>query len=1162
MRKKSIVSNITKISLLLFSLFTIFVIIVVTFSYYKNYIDNLNFLQTKSFDNYKNIISKTCDNILTRYEIEYKLGILNKREEIKNRAYFAYSLLQNLYFSNKDKLSLKKMKEYAINLLDLIRFDNGIGYYDIFDVNGDVVHSPYINNYEVAAFQNILVNIKNGNNKFFIVNWVHPFKKNSLSPKIIFGIYFEKFKWIVITGFYINDFQKSFDKQFIAKINVLKIPVNIGLLILGKKNNILAKVQVPNKGLLEKLQNVKDVDKFSFISCNNLHYTVFSNRIFANGWRVITYFNNEVVESNFAQTKKKLLKTFYMQLIIILLATFISFILFLYFIKNFRFYLFSQFNKLIDFIKKVPENYEKINLDDLDFYEIHEIAKYTNEMVDTISHLNKEKEAIHKQVVKERNFLNTILENLPIGITVLASDLTIEYGNKICFDMLDYDSSVIGKHFDLFIPEDISKEKFLLPQILEEVKKTLKPLKLEKIKFFKKDGSPIYVFFSVAPVISEDKKQVDKYVMLFFDITEEEKLKREILKLNRAVENAPISIVITNTNAEIEYVNPFFVETTGYSLNEVKGKKPSFFGTTHNRQFYQEIRKSLLKGETWSGEFLNRKKNGEEFWEQTLIAPIINEKGVVINFVAVKEDITERKNFIEQLRIAKEKAELANKVKSEFLANMSHEIRTPMNAIMGFIDLVLNTNLEENQRKYLEIVKESTENLLRILNDILDISKFESSKMEFDNKPFNLKRFINNSCQIFSSKIYEKGLDFKIEIDENIPDVLIGDEVRISQVLNNLLNNAIKFTEKGRISLKVKVLNIENNLAEILFSISDTGIGIPEDKIDAIFDAFTQADGSITRRFGGTGLGLTISSKIVQEYQGKIWVESEEGKGSTFYFTLKLPVSHVKIDEHGKKEDKKVIFSKTKPDILVAEDNETNQILIKELLTSIGINVTIAENGLEAIKILSEKDFDLIFMDWHMPIMDGVEALEILRAVEKGKEVANSKVSPEILEKLKGRKFKIVALTAAAMKKEKEALLKKGFDDYISKPFKVEELNEILLKYLGNKLDKSSTVSGKKIDLSYIKKLVGDNEQLVNKILNSFKSTYATSIENIKKGLSKENFDEIYTNAHTLKGTAFNIGFNEIGEIAKAIEMASKNKDIEEIENLLEKLEEIGELIP
>ncbi len=1154
MQKKSIIKNISKHSLSLLCLLSLFVILILTYSFYKNYKTNLTFLEKKAFRDYKNVIYKINDNLISGYLIEYKISLQEKKDDIRDRIYLAYSLLQNIYFSKKDEKSIEYLKKNSLRFLQLMKFDNSKNFYSVFNSSGKVIYDPYLTSDLISnVLKKIIINIKNGISDFYIVPWVVSEFSDETESKIIFGIYFPKYDWVIITGFYLKDFNYEFDRnKFLKRIQEIKIPENTGLLLLNSDNSIIYSANVQCKHLNQQIKKFKIGEEFHSFSCGNYHYTVFGQEIFINKWKVFTYFINEKVLSSFLNVRKKLLKNFIFQIALVVLFTLVLFIAFFIFFEKFRRKLVSQFHYLIDFIKRVPSNYEKIDLNKLEFVEIEEIGKYSNEMVDTIEQLNFE-------IVKEKNFLKAILENMPYGIGVLTPDLKIEYANDYAIFSMGYDKSIIGRNFTELIPKDLSinKDEFMPLKLIEELKKTKQVIKIDKFKLFKKDGSFIYAYLALAPILNEHNKELERVVIIFYDITEELKLKREIDKLTKAVENVPVSIVITDTDFKIEYLNPFCQQTSGYSLEEIKGKKPKIFGTEYNIKLYRDILKIVTSGNTWEGEFLNKKKNGELYWEHVFISPIFNKKGKIVNFVAVKEDITERKKFIEELKKAKEKAEIANRAKSQFLANMSHEIRTPMNAIIGFINLLLETDLNEAQKNYLQLVSDSSKNLLRILNDILDLSKFESAKMEFENRAVDLKKVIRNCANIFSGKAAEKNLNFYIEIDEAIPEALVCDEVRISQVLNNLLNNAIKFTEKGSVKLEAKLLATNEEKASILFCIKDTGIGIPKDKLTSIFDTFSQVDGSITRRFGGTGLGLSIAKKIVEYYSGDIWVESEKGKGSEFYFKLELPVAKKEdlVSEDESLEKSWTHFENAK--ILVAEDNITNQILINAILKKFQIDVVIANNGKEALEILSENEFELIFMDWHMPIMDGVEALEVLRKAEKGEPLDNNKISKGIYDKLQNRKYIVIALTAAAMKSEKEELLKKGFDAYLSKPLEKDELLKILKKYLNIKEEISiPEIEPDDLDLTYLKNLVGNNDELLKKIIDSFKNTYKECLENIERFLLEKKYKSINITAHTLKGTAANIGFKNIAAICENLENVANLEKDEEIKLIVSELKE------
>lgn len=504
---------------------------------------------------------------------------------------------------------------------------------------------------------------------------------------------------------------------------------------------------------------------------------------------------------------------------------------------------------------------------------------------------------------------------------------------------------------------------------------------------------------------------------------------KELSDLKKAI-SVTSMVMITDHLGKIIFVNYNFCQASGYTKDELMGQPfQSFTSKYQSKETFNQIQETILNGQTWKGEVKEISKNGEIYWVDTTIVPLLNAAGKPYKFITLKIDITKIKEAEEKSEKALEMAKKALEIKAEFLSNMSHEIRTPMNAIMGLSDIILQQPLEHSVRDNLKSIKQSADNLLVIINDILDFSKIEAGKVKIEHINFNFHYQLEHIKKTMSFKAEQKNLKFKIEYPKNTPKYLLGDPFRLNQVILNLSSNAIKFTQEGSVIIRIKLLKITNDKAEIEFSVIDTGIGITKEKQKEIFESFTQASLNITRQFGGTGLGLTITKQLIELMGGQIQVESKPGKGSRFYFTLEFDISNQdNITKETKTLQEKSLAGLN---ILVLEDNLINQKVISQTLNKWDCEFSLAENGFKGLNLLQNNYFNLILMDLQMPQLDGFETTTAIRNGGAG---------------INNLRIPIIALTADAFPETKNKVLEIGMNDLVSKPFKRDLLNNKIFK--------------------------------------------------------------------------------------------------------------------
>jgi PAS domain S-box-containing protein len=512
------------------------------------------------------------------------------------------------------------------------------------------------------------------------------------------------------------------------------------------------------------------------------------------------------------------------------------------------------------------------------------------------------------------------------------------------------------------------------------------------------------------------------------------KLKVLEARLQAVLENCPILLLATDKRGIITLAEGSALQALGWHSKALEGCS-AFEFYANSRAISDGVRRALA-GETptVTGEVVGL--DGRRLVLEAHLTPLRDRQQEIVGLISIATDVTKRSDAEAALQRAKEAAESANRAKSEFLANMSHEIRTPMNGILGMTELTLDTNLDNEQREYLQLVRMSANSLLMVINDILDFSKVEAGKVELRPIDFHVRETFRDILRILEVKAKEKDLDLVCTIDEAVPPILIGDTIRLRQVLLNLVGNAIKFTPGGSVEVEVTTDQQTPETCQMLIKVRDTGIGIPPDKLVSIFDPFVQVDGSTTREYGGTGLGLAISTRLVELMGGKLWVESSVGNGSTFYFTASFDLP--KSEEASKSVDQATPLPHALPlsaprdperlRVLVAEDNLVNQHLTARLLEKRHHSVKVVSNGAEAMAAIGQESFDLVLMDVQMPVMNGFEATTHIRQTEKPT----------------GHRLPIIALTAHAMKGDRERCLKAGMDGYVSKPIQAQEFWEVI----------------------------------------------------------------------------------------------------------------------
>ena len=708
---------------------------------------------------------------------------------------------------------------------------------------------------------------------------------------------------------------------------------------------------------------------------------------------------------------------------------------------------------------------------------------------------------------------------------IIRCDLkgNIDFVSASAKSLLDYlPSEIVGKSiYDFLHPEDADRIKGIFKRHLANNSKGS-----AEFRCFKRDGDYIWMDVS-GNLLTDEEGKTSAALLVGRDITQQRQMQNAIIESERRYKvlfEGSSDIIFTNDiNGNIQSVNKAGEATMGFTIEELKSMNindliiPETLETSFSSEQY--IKTVLNEREPIELNIFSKK--GERLILE-VSRQLIYEDGRPVGVQGIARDITHRKRIEAELQRAKDEAEAANMAKSEFLANMSHEIRTPMNGMTGMLDLLNLTRLDKEQQEYLDIVKSCVDSLLKVLNDILDFSKIEAGKLVIETISFDLREVADKLVKAYEVKASEKGLKLDCYIDPAIPEGVVGDPLRLRQVLGNLMGNAVKFTDYGEVSIRVEKYGEVNDQLQIKFSVRDTGIGIAEEEMNKLFKSFSQVDGSFTRKYSGTGLGLAISKRLVEMMGGAIWVESEKDIGSTFHFivflgsggsTKKEPIVKPEIKQR----------CESVQDILLVEDNRMNQLTALTILEKKGYRVDLAVNGREALEKLKNSKYDIILMDIQMPEMDGIEATKKIREEERQT----------------GKHIPIIALTAYALQGDSERFLSKGMDFYVPKPIKIDELLQAIEQA-------AKLIEKGKISIEYGNKPTDFSIQEHEKYIKQISEI----INTLESAIERENYLHIEQCAHRMKEAAKHLYLNKLRSTAFKMEMAARKQKLEEIEEV------------
>ena len=729
-----------------------------------------------------------------------------------------------------------------------------------------------------------------------------------------------------------------------------------------------------------------------------------------------------------------------------------------------------------------------------------------------------------KNLITTNSRLDKLINNIGVGILVENANRQILLTNTVFCSLFSINvepSMLVGADCTNSAEESKSlfKEEEVFVKRINEIVTNKMPVYGDIL--YLKDGRILERDFIPVSEENEYSGHIWKYQDITQVIHNKESLKRVDEKYRRIIENFELGLIEVDLNEVITKVYPSFLTLTGYNEDELLGKSARILLVDHGRDniILDEQNENRKEGKSTVYEVQIKVKNGEKKWIILSGAPIYNENNEIVGSIGIHFDITSRKNMENDLKIAKEQAYTYVKAKEAFIAKISHEIRTPMNVILGMSNILKENIGETEDANLVDAIKTSADNLLSIINNILDFSDLNREEFSLQEETFNLNNLLDHLNLFFSQETKKKHLEWKIQCDSNIHPIIFADKVKINQVLINLINNAIKFTNEGSVQLKISLLNKTKKTQRILFEVIDTGIGISSSFKNKIFTDFAQESDEISSQFGGTGLGLAISNKIVSNMGGNIQFNSEKKKGSTFYFELEFDL---KNEEFKDQLPSKVELIST-ISIAIAEDNPLNQLLLKSIFNKTQINYAIVGNGQELIDLILKERFDIVLLDVQMPIMDGIETIKAIRNNYKSD-------------------IPVIALTANASQEDKRNYLDLGMNGVLSKPFIQDELFALINELVGTKKGEYQKNDGElsSNDSSYsmnnILTICDGDTVFLTELLKTLVENTSRLVTKIQEDAELSDAKSVAFSAHQLKSTLRSIEANEALQLVLEIE--------------------------